>query len=108
MLLFCLIIKIVVQEVAQSGTTPNEAEVTSLNTPSPLVWTCQKKKKKNCGTCTVYIEAACGSTISTANPIPNLMGLVDYRISQVNDKCFLKVLASNLCVSFSRIIPSQL
>ena len=38
---FCL------QEVAQSAeTTPNEAEVTSSNPSHPLMWTCQKKKKK--------------------------------------------------------------
>jgi hypothetical protein len=34
------------QKVAQSvETTPNEVEVTSSNLPSPLLWTCKKKKK---------------------------------------------------------------
>jgi hypothetical protein len=36
------------KEVAQSvRITPNKVEVTSLNPPLPLVWTCQKKKKKD-------------------------------------------------------------
>jgi pentatricopeptide repeat protein len=35
------------KEVVQSvGITPHEANVTISNPPSPLVWTCQKKKKK--------------------------------------------------------------
>jgi hypothetical protein len=29
-----------------AGTMPNEAEVTSSNPPTLLVWTCKKKKKK--------------------------------------------------------------